>query len=108
MLRLYGRAPVAQVDRAAGFEPVGREFESLRARQKVQALPHFFMKPDDMKGQQQAHPCCARKKPKTEKADRPRAGPPDERKIQNVYFKANCRLRAPSDVLTTPVVTLLV
>jgi hypothetical protein len=28
------RAPVAQVDRAAGFEPVGREFESLRARQK--------------------------------------------------------------------------
>src|SRR5579871_4208143 len=28
-------APVAQVDRAAGFEPVGREFESLRARQKV-------------------------------------------------------------------------
>jgi hypothetical protein len=27
-------APVAQLDRAAGFEPVGREFESLRARQK--------------------------------------------------------------------------
>src|SRR3954447_21164031 len=27
------RAPVAQLDRAAGFEPVGREFESLRAHQ---------------------------------------------------------------------------
>src|SRR4051812_12997117 len=26
------RAPLAQLDRAAGFEPVGREFESLRAR----------------------------------------------------------------------------
>src|SRR5580658_6702533 len=26
-------APVAQLDRAAGFEPVGREFESLRAHQ---------------------------------------------------------------------------
>jgi hypothetical protein len=25
-------APVAQLDRAPGFEPVGREFESLRAR----------------------------------------------------------------------------
>jgi hypothetical protein len=27
-------APVAQLDRASGFEPEGREFESLRARQK--------------------------------------------------------------------------
>ena len=26
-------APVAQLDRASGFEPEGREFESLRARQ---------------------------------------------------------------------------
>lgn len=26
-------APVAQLDRAAGYEPAGREFESLRARQ---------------------------------------------------------------------------
>jgi hypothetical protein len=26
-------APVAQLDRVAGFEPVGREFESLRVRQ---------------------------------------------------------------------------
>jgi hypothetical protein len=25
-------APVAQLDRASGFEPEGREFESLRAR----------------------------------------------------------------------------
>jgi hypothetical protein len=29
------RAPVAQLDRAFGYEPKGREFESLRAR-------HFF------------------------------------------------------------------
>ena len=42
MLRLYDRAPVAQVDRAAGFEPVGREFESLRARQKAKALKVQF------------------------------------------------------------------
>ncbi len=26
-------APVAQLDRVTGFEPVGRGFESLRARQ---------------------------------------------------------------------------
>ncbi len=26
------RAPVAQLDRACGYEPQGREFESLRAR----------------------------------------------------------------------------
>ncbi len=29
----HGSAPVAQLDRASGFEPEGREFESLRARQ---------------------------------------------------------------------------
>ena len=28
-------APVAQLDRAIGFEPIGRGFESLRARQKA-------------------------------------------------------------------------
>jgi hypothetical protein len=37
-----GCAPVAQVDRAAGFEPVGREFESLRARQ---ILKDFRIRP---------------------------------------------------------------
>ena len=26
------KAPVAQLDRVIGFEPIGREFESLRAR----------------------------------------------------------------------------
>ncbi len=31
-------APVAQVDRATGFEPVGRGFESLRARQETKQL----------------------------------------------------------------------
>jgi hypothetical protein len=29
---MRGIAPVAQLDRASGFEPEGREFESLRAR----------------------------------------------------------------------------
>ena len=28
-------APVAQLDRASGFEPEGREFESLRARHPI-------------------------------------------------------------------------
>ncbi len=32
-----GRAPVAQSDRAAGFEPAGREFNPLRARQTADA-----------------------------------------------------------------------
>src|SRR5262249_49143756 len=31
--KIAGAAPVAQLDRASGFEPEGREFESLRARQ---------------------------------------------------------------------------
>ena len=31
----YNGAPVAQLDRASGYEPEGREFDSLRAR-------HFF------------------------------------------------------------------
>jgi hypothetical protein len=34
--RVY--APVAQLDRASGFEPEGREFESLRARQSCMKL----------------------------------------------------------------------
>ena len=29
--RVYVSAPVAQLDRASGYEPEGREFESLRA-----------------------------------------------------------------------------
>ena len=33
VLSLAGYAPVAQLDRASGFEPGGREFESLRAHQ---------------------------------------------------------------------------
>jgi hypothetical protein len=32
MLRGSAYAPVAQLDRVPGFEPGGREFESLRAR----------------------------------------------------------------------------
>ena len=38
------RAPLAQLDRAAGFEPVGREFESLRARQTFPDDPANFPK----------------------------------------------------------------
>jgi hypothetical protein len=48
------RAPLAQLDRASGYEPEGREFESLRAhhlllgfsqstaRQARQVLPRFY------------------------------------------------------------------
>ena len=35
-------APVAQLDRASGFEPEGREFESLRARIPMTAAPCEF------------------------------------------------------------------
>ena len=31
-IEAYDSAPVAQLDRAIGFEPIGRGFESLRAR----------------------------------------------------------------------------
>ena len=34
------RAPVAQLDRASGFEPEGREFESLRARHILTCSPY--------------------------------------------------------------------
>ena len=34
-------APVAQLDRVPGYEPGGREFESLRARQLKQGLANF-------------------------------------------------------------------
>ena len=33
-----GRAPVAQLDRAPGFEPVGRGFKSLRAHHRSVVL----------------------------------------------------------------------
>ena len=41
------QAPVAQLDRVIGFEPIGREFESLRARQvnhglTVKGRPFFL------------------------------------------------------------------
>src|SRR5687767_15786278 len=34
------RAPVAQLDRVSGYEPEGREFESLRARQSAHVGSH--------------------------------------------------------------------
>ena len=43
--KLQNHAPVAQLDRVTGFEPVGREFESLRACQMKkgsQWLPFLF------------------------------------------------------------------
>ena len=33
--KLYKKAPVAQLDRVLGYEPRGREFESLRARHSL-------------------------------------------------------------------------
>ena len=36
------KAPVAQLDRVPGFEPGGREFESLRARIKNKGLTDFL------------------------------------------------------------------
>ena len=33
------RAPLAQLDRASGYEPEGREFESLRARHVFDKFP---------------------------------------------------------------------
>lgn len=38
-------APVAQLDRVLGYEPRGRAFESLRARQKFQNYPRSFKGP---------------------------------------------------------------
>jgi hypothetical protein len=36
---IRAHAPVAHLDRVLGYEPRGREFESLRARQQIKALP---------------------------------------------------------------------
>ena len=38
MLIFLNRAPVAQLDRASGYEPEGREFESLRAHHPFHAI----------------------------------------------------------------------
>ena len=37
-------APLAQLDRVAGFEPVGREFESLRVRHSYNKISRHFLK----------------------------------------------------------------
>ena len=39
MIKLLINAPVAQLDRVTGYEPVGRGFESLQAHQKIKHLP---------------------------------------------------------------------
>ncbi len=36
-------APVAQLDRVPGYEPGGREFESLRARHLIKELSDIFL-----------------------------------------------------------------
>ena len=41
MLIFLNRAPVAQLDRASGYEPEGREFESPRARHIFLPLVSF-------------------------------------------------------------------
>ena len=38
-------APVAQLDRVPGYEPGGREFESLRARQNSCKFKEYFCAP---------------------------------------------------------------
>ena len=41
-------APVAQLDRASGYEPEGRQFESVRAHHQINNLalsPFFFAYP---------------------------------------------------------------
>ena len=35
---MFNKAPVAQLDRVIGYEPIGREFESLRARHYRKSL----------------------------------------------------------------------
>src|SRR6266699_3402612 len=42
VLRFVYRAPLAQLDRASGYEPEGREFESLRARHSFHAVAKKF------------------------------------------------------------------
>ena len=41
-MRRSDSAPVAQLDRVSGYEPEGRAFESLRARQLEHALRSIF------------------------------------------------------------------
>ncbi len=41
-IRNFSSALVAQLDRATGYEPVGRAFESLQARHKFQGLMIFI------------------------------------------------------------------
>lgn len=38
-------AAVAQLDRATGYEPVGREFESLQAHHKFQGVTGYYRNP---------------------------------------------------------------
>ncbi len=47
----FTHAPVAQLDRVSGYEPEGREFESLRARQlkKVGNQSRLFIGPVEIR-----------------------------------------------------------
>jgi hypothetical protein len=42
--RKVENAPVAQLDRVPGYEPGGREFESLRARHPCKKLIHHVFR----------------------------------------------------------------
>jgi hypothetical protein len=37
-------APLAQLDRASDYESEGREFESLRARHRINQIPSFWLR----------------------------------------------------------------
>ena len=47
VLRFVRKAPVAQLDRASGYEPEGREFESLRAHHSSALHPFLFSGGED-------------------------------------------------------------
>ncbi len=41
-ISIFQSAPVAQLDRVIGFEPIGRGFESLQARQVTKTASRQF------------------------------------------------------------------
>ena len=67
---LMNYAPVAQLDRVGGFEPLGREFESLRVRHFFTYLALQTLRTCDSSGSYEEHwtnSYPARKKPMSEK-----------------------------------------
>ena len=85
-------APVAQLDRAPGYEPGGREFESLRARQLIKNLSLASQGPlSDIRGRVQyflAKGCRSRHLAAINRLGRLRARVTQERRgaFQSVLF----------------------